>query len=103
VEIYLSEEERVEALKRWWKENRRAVVVGVLLGVAIILGWNTWQSTRLHKAEEASSIYQQLIKASEAKQGESVLKLSERLADKYPGIAYASLAVLFRARQQVNA
>ncbi|WNV06481.1 tetratricopeptide repeat protein [Candidatus Methylospira mobilis] len=103
MEIYLSEEERVEALKRWWKENRRAVVVGVLLGVAVILGWNTWQSTRLHKAEEASSVYQQLIKASEAKQGDSVLKLSERLAGNYPGTAYASLAVLFRARQQVNA
>jgi predicted negative regulator of RcsB-dependent stress response len=103
VEIYLSEEERVEALKRWWKENRRAAITGVMLGVSIILGWNTWQSVRLHKAEEASSVYQQLMKASEAKQGDSVLKLSERLIDSYPGTAYAALAVFFRARQQVNA
>jgi predicted negative regulator of RcsB-dependent stress response len=103
VEIYLSEEERVEALKRWWKENRRAVAMGIVLGAAIILGWNTWQSARLHKAEEASSVYQQLVKAAEAKQGDSVLKLSERLVDSYPGTTYASLAAFFRARQQVNA
>jgi predicted negative regulator of RcsB-dependent stress response len=103
VEIYLSEEERVDALKRWWKENRRAVVVGIVLGAAIILGWNTWQSARLHKAEEASSVYQQLVKAAEAKQGDSVLKLSQRLADNYSGTTYASLATFFHARQQVNA
>lgn len=103
MEIYLSEEERVEALKRWWKENNRAVMVGVALGVSVILGWNAWQSARLRKAEEASAVYQQLMKAAEAKQGDSVLKLSERLNDTYPGTTYATLGAFFRARQQVNA
>jgi predicted negative regulator of RcsB-dependent stress response len=40
VEIYDTEEEQVEALKRWWKENGQATLAGLVLGIIVILGWN---------------------------------------------------------------
>jgi predicted negative regulator of RcsB-dependent stress response len=98
MEVYLSEEERVEALKKWWKENARSIIVGVTLGIAVVAGWNVWQGAQRQKAEEASSVYQQLLKAVEAKQTEPATKLGERLIEKFPGTAYASYGRLFLAK-----
>lgn len=102
MEIYLSEEERVEALKKWWKENAKAIIVGISLGLAIIAGWNMWQSSKRAKAEEASAVYQQLLKAVEARQAEPATKLSERLIEQYQNSSYATYGALFMAKLKVE-
>jgi predicted negative regulator of RcsB-dependent stress response len=98
MEVYLTEEERVEALKNWWKENARAMIVGISLGIAVIAGWNVWKGTQQQKIQEASTHYQQLLKAVEAKQVEPAAKLGERLIEKYPETTYATYARLFLAK-----
>ena len=95
---YLTEEERVEALKRWWKENARSVVFGVGFGALIVAGWNVWQSRQQQTAEQASGVFQQLLKADDDKQSEAALKLSQRLADEFPSTAYAWYGRLFSAK-----
>ena len=55
MEIYMSEEERLEALKKWWKENARAILMGIAFGIAILVGWNTWQGAKLRKAQRAEA------------------------------------------------
>lgn len=103
MDIYLSEEERVEALKKWWKENARSVFVGIGLGVAVLLGWNSWQQAKAHKAEEASGLYQQLLKAVDAKQSEPAGKLAERIVQQHQGSLYATYASLFQAKLKAEA
>jgi len=41
----LSEKEQLEEMRAWWSENGRFVITGVVLGVAIIVGWNQWRSS----------------------------------------------------------
>lgn len=103
MEVYLSDEERVEALKKWWKENAKAVIAGVALGLAAMAGWNAWQTSQRHKAEEASSLYQNLLKAVEAKQADSAMQLSERLHKQFGGTIYATYGGLFQAKLKVEA
>ena len=103
MEIYMSEEERLEALKKWWKENARAILIGISLGLAVIAGWNTWQNTQLRKSEEASGVFQQLLKAVEGKQTEPATKLSERLIENYQGSTYATYGALFLAKLKADA
>jgi predicted negative regulator of RcsB-dependent stress response len=102
MEVYLSEEERLEALQRWWKENRNSVIVGILLGIAVVIGWNMWQGNRHATAEQASNLYQQLLKANRDNQAESAAKLGERLVQQYPSTAYAEYARLFLAKLKVE-
>lgn len=102
MEDYLSEEERVEALKKWWLANSTSVIMGLALGLAVLAGWNLWQSTQLKKAEEASGLYQQLLKAVDAKQTEPAIKLSERIIEQFQGSAYATYATLFTAKLKVE-
>jgi predicted negative regulator of RcsB-dependent stress response len=103
METYLTEEERLEALKRWWNDNSQSVVVGLLLGAIAIVGWNMWQGNRRGNAEQAATVYQQLVKATEAKQSEPATKLAERLIQQYSGTAYSDFGRLFLAKLKVEA
>ncbi|WP_315982668.1 tetratricopeptide repeat protein [Aliamphritea spongicola] len=58
-----TEEEQVEALKKWWQENGKSLVLGVLLAGAIIFAWKGWQNSQQVKAETAAALYQNLIQA----------------------------------------
>ena len=98
MEFYESEEQRVEALKKWWKDNSTSVFTGLAVGLAVLAGWNAWQRNQHQKSEEASTLYQQLLRAVEAQQTEPAIKLSERIIEQHQGTAYATYATLFEAR-----
>ncbi|MBM4200610.1 MAG: tetratricopeptide repeat protein [Gammaproteobacteria bacterium] len=102
MEDYLTEEERVEALKRWWKENARSVLFGVGFGALIVAGWNVWQSRQQQTAEQASAMFQQLLKADDDKQPDAALKLSERLIEQFPSTSYALYGRLFGAKYKAE-
>jgi len=103
VEIYNSEEEQIDALKRWWRENGRSVVAGITIGIAAIIGWNLWQTHKDNQALEASALFQQLLSAIEQKQNERAEKLSTRVNDLYASTPYAVYGGLFLAKLKTDA
>lgn len=98
MEDYLTEEERLEALKRWLKENGRSMLFGVGFGAAIVLGWNFWQTRQWQNAEQAGNTFQQLLTAEQNKQADAALKLSERLIEQHGNSAYGWYGRLFAAK-----
>ena len=56
-----SEEEQLDAVKRWWKENGMSLIAGAVLAAAGVFGWNAWQNYQQGQAEAASMRYQQLV------------------------------------------
>ncbi len=44
MEIYENENDQVEAVKRFFAENGKALAVGVILGVGVLIGWRYWNS-----------------------------------------------------------
>jgi predicted negative regulator of RcsB-dependent stress response len=104
VAIYDSDEEQqVEALKRWWKENSTSSIIGISIGIVIIFGWNYWQDYKKNQAVQASALYDQLLKASETDQNESVDKLAKRLQEQFADSNYAAYGALFQAKVKVQA
>jgi predicted negative regulator of RcsB-dependent stress response len=102
METYLTEEERVEALKRWWKDNKSSVISGLILGLVVIAGWKMWQAHQLDGQERASLAYHQLTQAAEAKQVDSALKLGDRLIQEHASTTYAEYARLILAKLKVD-
>ncbi len=102
MEIYDTEEQQIEALKRWWKENGTSTIIGLTLGVAAIVGWNYWQSHKKDQSNQASAIYDQLLKATETDKKDSIEKLTKQLQDQYPSTNYAGYAGLFLAKAKVQ-
>lgn len=102
MEVYETEEQQIEALKRWWKENGTSTVIGLALGVAAIVGWNYWQTHKKDQSTQASAIYDQLLKATETGQSDTVDKLTKQLQNQYPSTSYAGYASLFAAKAKVQ-
>lgn len=103
MEIYATEEQQVAALKRWWKENGKAVITSVVIGIAIIFGWNFWKEQQAENIGNASLLYQELLLATEENSSESAEKISQRLLAQYPSTIYAEFASLFQAKAKVDA
>ncbi len=107
---HLSEEEQLEALKRWWSENGTSTVVGVILAISGYLGWGFWQDKQQADAEAASANYETLMEAVAVEPGqllpEDKLATANHLADElktqHSSSLYASQAALFKAKLAVQ-
>ena len=102
MEIYETEEEQLDAVKRWWKENGQSTIIGLVVGIAIVLGWNFWQDHKKEQAGQASALYGQLIQAVAADKKDSAEKLAERIQQQYPKTEYAAYSGLLLAKIKVQ-
>jgi len=97
-----TEEERLESAQKWWKENGQSTIIGVVLGIALILGWQYWQEYKHTQAEQASAIYTDLLKAVETNSKDNVEKLATRLQNEFPKTDYALYGGLYQAQLKVQ-
>jgi len=101
---YETEEQQVEAIKKWWKENSTMVVTGISIGVASIFGWQYYQTESAKHAEQASILYEQvLINSSNPAKINDQLASVNQLEAEFNDTPYASLSALIVAKQQLAA
>ncbi|MBE9516523.1 MAG: tetratricopeptide repeat protein [Proteobacteria bacterium] len=93
-----SEEEQVEALKRWWKEYGGSLIIGIVLGGSLIAGNKWWQQHKVSQAESGSTAYAAFLKSVEANRYDEVIKLGESLVGEHSGSSYSDLTRLILAR-----
>ncbi len=94
----LSEKEQVDAMRAWWQENGRYVISGIVLGVAILFGWNQWKEYQRTTRLEASALYETLAAdVNDGKLGASEAAAND-LYENYASTTYAALARLAMAR-----
>lgn len=96
---YDTEEERVEAIRAWWKENGGAIVFGAVLGIGLLLGWRGWIAYKDHRAEAASTLYARLLSES-ANDMHRAVATAQTLRTDYSATPYGALAALEAARLQ---
>lgn len=101
-EIYETEQEQIEAVKRWWDENGRSVIFGLVLGVCALLAWNGWNSYIQQRNESASSEYFKIAQAVENNKKEQASSLVDGLVSQYGGTHYASLAQMMGAKMDAE-
>ena len=102
---HLTEEEQLEALKRWWKENGKWVVTAVVLSVGGYFGWGAWQDQQRAQAEAASQIYTELLETLAVQEPDEpgsnervrAQALATELKTDYGHSAYAINAALINA------
>jgi len=102
VEPYQTEEEQVQAIKDWWKENGKAVIAGLLIGLGAIGGWRWWVDHQKTQSEQASLIYARVIDAVGRGEVKQATAAGQQIIEKYAGTPYATLAALLLARTAVD-
>jgi predicted negative regulator of RcsB-dependent stress response len=116
VEVYRTEQEQVEALRLWFKNNGSAVFVAICLAVALVFGWQGWQDYRRNQVDAASIAYNGLLEAfDKLEQSEGADKAAKEeleatvafrakaLSTEHQGTTYATYASLLVAARAVTA
>ena len=103
MEIYSSEEQQVEAIKRFWQQYGKAILGGVVLGLAALYGFRFYQAEQRGAAEQASVEFNQLaLKRDAAAPTEDWLAQAQGYIDSGKGNNYAVLAALLAAKDAVT-
>jgi predicted negative regulator of RcsB-dependent stress response len=102
VELYDSEEQQVEAIKDWWKENGKAVILGAVVGLGGLFGWRYYQDATLAAKEQASEAYTKAM-STLSSQSEAGTEQVQSFIDANAKSEYSVLAALQLAKVQVEA
>jgi len=102
VATYETEEQQVEELKKWWNENGKSVVAGVMIGFALLAGWRWWQSYTEQQAQIASSFYEQVLSSIETEDLEKARGFAGKLLSDHGSSPYAILTALNLAQQDLK-
>ncbi|MBN6046289.1 YfgM family protein [Citrobacter sp. ku-bf4] len=100
MEIYENENDQVEAIKRFFAENGKALAVGVILGVGALVGWRYWNSHQTESARAASLSYQTVVSSLSAGKAEDLSAAEKFAADNKN--TYGALASMELAQQFVD-
>lgn len=99
---HYEEEAQVEQLKRWWNENWKSLLAGLILGLAVILGWEGYKRYQLQQAEQASQLYEDLKSALAAHKNDEALLLGDKLVKEFVRTPYATSAAFYLAQIAVE-
>lgn len=103
MELYETEEQQVEALQKWWKENSTASLIGLGIGIAVILGWNQWQDHKKEQLSKASAVYDQLLKNVNENKVSDIDTVATKLKSEFGSTEYATYSLLLQAKTKVEA
>lgn len=97
-----TEEQQLDAIKKWWKDNSNMIFASIAIGVSAIFGWQYYQQQTIIHSETASILYEQV-----ASNLENLNTVNEQMATvntlqaEYADTPYASLAALLLSKQQM--
>lgn len=101
MEIYSTEEQQVDAIKQFWKDYGTSIVVGAVVGLGGLFGWNYYSDHKLAQAELASEAFQAVSAGNIT--DTSMLAAAETFAKDHSQKGYQSLLELIVAKAAVEA
>lgn len=115
MDVYVTEEQQVEAVKKWWKANGNSVLIGIVLAISAVLGWQLWHQNKRANGEAAASLYSQMMEAAGLVQQDRMDKktaeleghlatfkhLGGQLKDSFGKTEYGAFAAMMLAREAV--
>ena len=103
IAIHFAEDEQTERIHHWWKKNGLAIIVGLVLGIGSVAGYQGWGIYQTRQAEAASDLYQEMLLSLENESLTRVRESADRLISEYGSTPYADAGSLMLARLDVEA
>jgi predicted negative regulator of RcsB-dependent stress response len=100
VEIYSSENEQIDAVRNFFRENGKAIVLGIVIGAGGLFGWRYWQTHQVTSANEASMGYDTVVSALKSGDG-SAESATASFINANPN-SYGAMAALELAKHYVE-
>ena len=94
----LQEQEQIANLKAWWNKYGNFIFTVLTVALLAVAAWNGWNWYQRKQAVAAAALYEDILKAVAAKDGQRVIASANTLADSYGRTVYAPLAALAAAK-----
>jgi len=95
--------EQGERVQQWLRQNGLSIVVGIVIGLVAIFGWQQWRKHQAGHEMAASQLYVNLRAAEASGQTDQANALIAQLMKDYADSPYALFAVTDRAVEDVRA
>ena len=114
MDVYRTEEEQIEAMKKWWQTNGNNILIGIGLAIFAVFGWQYWKDSEQSAGEAASMVYEQLLQANEKlssitpdsegyeTEAGNLNHLIEQLKSEHADTQYAVFAAMYEAKYAVE-
>ena len=99
---HTTEEEQIESLKKWWKENGTAVVVGLVLGFGALIGGNYWMQHNVTQSQNASLEFSQLQDDLQQSRSDAVITRGDHIINNFSDTPYAVLSAFAIVKLKVD-
>ncbi|MCT8344541.1 YfgM family protein [Photorhabdus kleinii] len=60
MEVYTNENEQVDVIRRFFANNGKALVFGLVLGAGALIGWRYWQSHQTNQLQESAEAFERV-------------------------------------------
>ena len=94
----LEEQEQIDALKSWWSDNGKLVMLAVIAALITIAAFQGWRYYKAQQAERAAMLYIQLEQAKAGSDAKKVRDIASQIVSKYASTPYAGMAALAAAK-----
>ncbi|WP_107851650.1 YfgM family protein [Oceanimonas marisflavi] len=102
MDVYSTEEQQIEAIKRWWQEYGKAIILGSAIGLAGLFGWRYYQTHQLETRGADAEAFEQ-VSQDLATQGSAAFDRVAAFVSENQGNSYGELAALLLAAEAVKA
>ncbi len=100
MEIYENENDQMEAVKRFFAENGKALLVGVVIGIGALLGWRYWNNHKADSAMVTSQEYQKVVTGLNGDKPDTLASAEKFVTDTQG--SYGAFAALELAQQYAD-
>jgi predicted negative regulator of RcsB-dependent stress response len=94
----LEEQEQLDAIKGWWSEYGKLVMLAVVACALTIAAFQGWRYYRAQQSEKAATLFSQLDQAERANEAKKVRDIAVQIVERYGSTPYAPMAALAAAK-----
>lgn len=100
--VYMTEEEQLERIKRWWNKYSNLITAILSLFLVVVAGYKYWTWHQYRVSTQASNSYEHLMLAFSNQDNKGIRSYANQLIDDSPHTVYADAARLTLAKLYVN-
>ncbi|NOY73881.1 MAG: tetratricopeptide repeat protein [Gammaproteobacteria bacterium] len=93
-----TEEEQVEKIKTWWKNNGSTLIIGIVFGVTALFATQYWRSSQSTEQEAASALFTSVLSGVEEGDAKKVMESGSPVLAEYSHSPYAVLTAFALAK-----
>lgn len=99
--VYMTEEEQLEAIKKWWHRYNTPILIVLSVFMLAVAGFRYYHWHQDQVFTNASSTYERMMVAFSNQDNPAVKSYAHHLIQQYQGTVYADVAKLLLAKRKI--